>query len=284
VEIQPSERVVDQVEEQGGWVDLVVVASPEGQEKPVAQGTVSVPLVVEETGPNAKPGRPVRKRVQMLPARPGARQVASAGCGQPYSSRLAKETKKTTIGELNNAYGDSTAMFDYTRGATTEIGLATATSAGGPYVSASSSHTVSNNDSAGVGITRNERYGKKLSSYFEYGKYVTAYCGTSRYYWRADEWIGGIDQDVQGDTLDRCEKRYPSAPHSPGSHFNRDKTSAETYSNAVQVGGASLSARSGFSESVSTRFEFGKRQNRYWVCGNHGDPPTLAGRIFTGAK
>ena len=163
----------------------------------------------------------------MTPVDPGQRQSASAGCGPPHSSKLAKEVKKTTIGELNNAYGDTNASFDYSRGASSEIGVATSTSAGGPYVSAGFTHNVSNTDSAGVGLNRSERYGKKLLSQFEYGKYVSAYCGSARYYWRADEWQGGLDQEGQGDTLDKCEKRPPAAEQMPGSRFVRDRNKAE---------------------------------------------------------
>jgi hypothetical protein len=285
VQIQPSERIVEQVGDQGGWVDLVVYASPAGDvEKPIAQGTVSVPLTDNAAGAKAKRDAPVRKRVNMTPVDPRQRQSASAGCGPPHSSKLAKEVKKTTIGELNNAYGDTNASFDYSRGGSSEIAVATSTSAGGPYVSAGFTHTVSNTGSAGVGLSRNERYGKKLLSQFEYGKYVSAYCGSARYYWRADEWHGGLDQEGQGDTLDKCEKRPPAAEQMPGSRFVRDRNKAESYSNAVQVGGLSLSARSGFSETVTTRFSFGKQRKRYWVCGNRNDAPTSAGRIFTGTK
>lgn len=285
VQIQPSERIVEQVDEQGGWVDLMVYASPAGGvQKPVAQGTISVPLTDDATGMKAKADAPVRKRVDMTPVDPRQRQSASAGCGPPHSSKLAKEVKKTTIGELNNAYGDTKASFDYTRGASSEIGVATSTSAAGPYVSAGFTHNVSNTGSAGVGLTRDERYGKKLLSQFEYGKYVTAYCGSARYYWRADEWQGGLDQEGQGDTLDKCEKRSPATEQMPGSRFVRDRAKAESYSNAVQVGGLSLSARSGFSETVTTRFSFGQQRKRYWVCGNKNEAPTTAGRIFTGAR
>jgi len=285
VQIQPSERIVEQVDDQGGWVDLMVYASPSGEtQKPVAQGTISVPLTDDAAGVKAKRDAPVRKRVDMTSVDPRERQSASAGCGPPHSSKLAKEVKKTTIGELNNAYGDTNASFDYSRGASSEIGVATSTSVGGPYVSAGFTHNVSNTDSAGVGLNRNERYGKKLLSQFEYGKYVSAYCGSARYYWRADEWQGGLDQEGQGDTLDKCEKRSPSAAHFPDTHFNRERSDAETYSNAVQVGGASLSARSGFSSTVRTEFAFGKSRKQYWVCGNKNEPPTKSGRIFTGAK
>lgn len=285
VQIQPSERIVEQVDDQGGWVDLMVYASPAGDaQKPVAESAISVPLTDDAAGARAKANAPVRKRVDMTPVDPRQRRAASAGCGPPHSSKLAKEVKQTTIGELNNAYGDTRASFDYSRGASSEIGVATSTAVGGPYVSAGFTHNVSNTDSAGVGLTRAERYGKRLLSQFEYGKYVSAYCGSARYYWRADEWQGGIDQEGQGDTLDRCETRQPSAQQAPDSRFIRNRASAETYSNAVQIGGFNATARSGFSQSVTTRFDFGRKHKRYWVCGNKNDPPTQAGRIFTGSK
>ena len=59
VEIQPSERIVEQVDDQGGWVDLVVYASPAGDaEKPVAQGTISVPLTDDATGDKGQDAKP----------------------------------------------------------------------------------------------------------------------------------------------------------------------------------------------------------------------------------
>jgi hypothetical protein len=225
---------------------------------------------------------------------PGGARAAIPICGGPIGgnpdvTKLSAQNRPTVVGELNNAYRDTRSSFTYGRSADSDIGVAVAF-VGGNFSIEGSTH-VSN--SSGARITHPARgpYAKLVLSSFTYGKYRLDYHPDSgrckrqdKVRVRAERWNGGVyTQPSPGRTLRVCGRHAP--PYYGGDEFQRDSSSAVTWSNGVTVFGIGLSVRSGFSRFVQTLFHFGgSRRKRHVLCGDGGLPATTAYRIFSGAR
>ncbi len=220
----------------------------------------------------------------------GARMATAPGpCGDnasPKVTKVASQNSPTVVGELNNAYRDTTASFSYGSQADSDIGVGVA--AAGSGFSIDGSVHVSTDNSATVSRSRRGPYGRRVLSSFRYGKYRkqfrTARCPTQTIV-KAEEWNGGLYDRKQRKTLGVCPRPPRSTPYYGRDRFHRASKRAVTWAGGVSVFGAGLTVRSGFSRNVQTTFEFGGSTRRLHVlCGSGGQPPTKAKRIFSGAR
>jgi hypothetical protein len=134
-------------------------------------------------------------------------------------------------------------------------------------------------------------FGRRYRTEFRFAKYRTRqYCpghSSTVYRVKATRWNGGLDyyDDVKhlnghcGDTY-RSNSVYFEPADGQGV-FGRASEDLRTYGLAVSVFGASLSAQSGASKSVTQKWRFGRLFARYYLCGDTGKP-SVSERIFAG--
>lgn len=273
-----------------GWLDLDVEANT-----PRSSGaTVFSRRVRALAGTAAGTSQPTNAPFLRVAARQvtpvGARTATAPGpCGDnasPRVTKLASQESPTVIGELNNAYRDTTARFSYGRQADSDIGVGV--SADGKGFSASGSVHVSNENSSAVAANVRGPYARRIRSDFRYGKYrkdfYTARCPDQTIV-RAEEWISGVSDRKQRGTINVCRRGDGSPSFIGGAEFQRASKRAVTWAGGVSVFGAGLTVRSGFSRNVQISFNFGgPRNRRHILCGSGGRPPTTAKRIFSGLQ
>lgn len=273
-----------------GWLDLDVEA-----DTPRSSGsTVFSRRVRVAAGTAASASMPANAPFLRVAARevtPGGAHTATAPgpCGDnasPKVTKLASQSSPTVIGELNNAYRDTTARFSYGRQADSDIGVGVSV-AGGPFSVEGSVH-IANDNSVSVAQNAPGRFARKILSDFRYGKYRkhfrTPRCPDQTMV-KAEEWLSGISNRKQRRTINVCRRGSSSPSFAGRSEFHRNTKRAVTWAGGASVFGAGLTVRSGFSRNVQTSFTFGGSTRRgHVLCGSGGRPPTTAKRIFSGLK
>jgi len=212
----------------------------------------------------------------------GASPVGACAQRSPVVTKLASATGPTVIGELNNAYRDTTASFSYGPQADSDIGVGVAMD--GKAFSIGGSVHVANRKPARITVSRRGPYARRVLSSFRFGKYRKRYdgetCRASTIV-KAERWIGGVSSRRQRHTIGVCPADSPT--YSGGDEFRRFGGRALTWTRAVSAFRVGLNGRSGFSRTVQTVFKFGGGPNRTHVlCGSGGRPPPSARRLFSG--
>lgn len=198
---------------------------------------------------------------------------------------VGKTIAWTPIGELNNAYKDTQAIFRYGKSADTEVSIASSSS-GGPF-EADGSVTI--NNEIGTTLTRKvNKYSRTLYSKFEYEELTRASgcTGVKKRIVRGTRWIGGLGSTPLTGTTKVCNPRNPlTTAYRGNDEFKRDEKSARSFSGGVKVFGAGLDVKSGYSGTVSVEYLFGGSSKKaHYLCGERGKSPSQGGRIFSGAR
>jgi hypothetical protein len=195
--------------------------------------------------------------------------------------------KMTVVGELNNAYNDgTTGTFTYGRGrsAETVIGAASQFQDGSWGISAE--YLISDSGEAGF-VPAPRRWSRRLRTSFEYTKYFVkaSSCAKPETVIRATGWLGGANDTIKQNGLDKCDTKY-GGQFPSGTRFKRQSGEAVRYTRAVEAFGVSLTARSGYTQNVTAEFAWrGPRGKMHYVCGADGkESAYTSGRIFTGSK
>jgi hypothetical protein len=225
-----------------------------------------------------------------------ARRLAGGGapiyCSTDRDAIAQYDKRRVIIGELHTGL-DQRAHFDYGQKADTDIDVAisvdgTVWKKAGfkAHVGTSMGTTDEATEKQNVG----QEFGHKLASYFRVVKYKVhrscffGYGNKTWYELRATRWQGGLDIDEDVSRFDhQCLTTYSkyALPQPPDSEFGTITTRAFEYSAGLEIFGISLGTRSGYSRWVDLHWHFGKKFNRYWLCGDT-DFPRFAKRIFAG--
>jgi hypothetical protein len=248
---------------------IAVDRAPDGSVSARAARAVDVP-------------RPASVRLQLTPGPRGRAATTGPSCPPPRTTMVRHFRRKTVIGELNNAFHDTTAGFAYGKKADSSISVAVHPNGEGWSLDGTTS--VENSQSSTVGVHGQRRVARRYLSRFRYGeeKIVTCSLHSPEYRIRAERWNGGLWAERQNHTLNVCKNgnTYPG-----GSTFDRTDKAAVTWKNAATLLGIGFTARSGFSQWVRTHFSFGgPAKRRHMLCGSHGQPETVAPRIFSGRR
>jgi hypothetical protein len=223
---------------------------------------------------------------------PRPRARAAQSCPPSVSTRLAGVKSHGVIGEINNAYRDSSASFAYGERADTTVSVAFKPSGapgnGGWSLDGSVHRGTERN--VEISVTRNGVYSRKITSEFIVGRYrITSPCNPHENGERLklDRWAGGWDDGRrQSGTLWVCRPNATSTQGYAGyGYFRRDDGEATTWSGGLEAFGVGLNTRSGFSRWVRLRFEFPRRPagKKRYLCGSDGADVNHAKRIFSGA-
>lgn len=245
-------------------------------------------LKIAATGPaDARAGAAVSRSVALRPGSSGASPVLVPTQGVPCVTDDSRSTSVqwTPIGELNNAYSDTLAIFRYGKVADTSISVASS-GGGGPF-ELSGSVTVSNEIENQL-TRKAKKYSRTLFSKFEYERIARLdLCrGTQTVTVRAVKLIGSLGSQPLSGTTRVCNPRNPRTNVYRGNdEYKRSKRRARSFAGGVKVFGVGLDASSGFSDSVSVEYLFGGSDRRaHYLCGEGGKAPTEGGRIFSGAR
>jgi hypothetical protein len=95
--------------------------------------------------------------------------------------------------------------------------------------------------------------------------------------------VGALDGTDISNLDFQCQASHLqwSANYGPNTQFDRASNQAVTFGGAVTVFGVGLNAQSGFSQYVSSHWNFGNDQLNHWLCGND-NYITSSTRIFAG--
>jgi hypothetical protein len=264
------------------WGDFFVVGDTAG-----AAGSTVTSARIRHGTATASSVRPA-ERIVLTADSPRRRARASQGCAPPVSTRLGGEKSDGVIGEINNAYRDTSASFAYGERADTTASVAFKPSSGGWSLDGSVHRGTERENE--IAVIRNGRYSRKITSEFIVGRYrIVDPCRPSENGQRikVDRWAGGWkDGRRQTGTLNVCRPGAASTQKFRGyGVFSRDDGTATTWSGGIEAFGVGLNTRSGFSKWVRLRFDFPRRpesRERY-LCGSGGLDVNHAERIFSGA-
>ena len=165
-----------------------------------------------------------------------------------------------------------TTSFGYTKGASSQLGVAA--SASGKYGSFSASGTNSVSSSGAVDFPSLSGAGRRsYYTKFDFAKFKMecVYEGggvMDRYTYRATKWIGGAKVGTPGSTPTATKCVYYAA----GSGFTKSNTHAVTWSKGAQVGGdigMSLSSQTGYESDAQVHFGFHRGRH---LCGKSDYP------------
>jgi hypothetical protein len=287
-----------------GWVDFTVVGTTPDTtgnwgftgfvDAPGGTARVSTAQAVIGSGATARvaSAEPLVPdvRVRLVSPRPAVAAAAQGGkCDTKRHIRaLGSMNKMTIVGEINNAYNDgSVGKVTYGADHMTEstIGAAQQLPDGGWTISAE--YLIKQSGQL-VFPPANRRLSRKLRTSFEYTKYQMQASSCAVWeppYVRATAWKGDYDMSIKQDGLDKCDtKAFRGSP--PGGSFIRTDSKAVTYTRAVDAYGVNLTSRSGYSKSVTVRFDWkGAGDKRHYICGDDGKASAFTSpRIFTGSR
>jgi hypothetical protein len=131
------------------------------------------------------------------------------------------------------------------------------------------------------------RYSRKLRTSFEYTKYEirASECAEPEQLVRATAWIGDSDDTVKQNGLDKCDSKYFSGQKSYDQFYRKD-TDAVTYTRAVEAFGINLTSRSGYSKSVTIKYDWrGPANKKHYICGEDGKSSAYSSPwILTGSR
>lgn len=230
-------------------------------------------------------------------AGPGAR--AASGCrtmGKVTKRRLSSWPASTVVGEINNAYRDTTASFAYAQERHAESSISTAIT---PPLTGRvanvrwrlGTRVRVNNRGGRVVVTRRGPFAGRVLTRFQYARYRVSTCGLrGENHWyvvRPEMWRGGYSTRRQRGTLNVCPAGGTSDDYKGKGSFTTTNADAETFERGVDISSRigfdlSLSTKSGFSENVELHMSFGPRRV-HRLCGSDGLPAIRAPRVFSGA-
>ncbi|NQX16603.1 hypothetical protein [Rathayibacter sp. VKM Ac-2857] len=200
-------------------------------------------------------------------------QVAAGqvGCGWALVQNLGP--KWVQVGEAYTAIGTS-ASFNYTSSASSQLGVGVSQSGNAGTWSASGTNSVSSSSSVGM-PTVSGASGRLWKTQFNYGKfgYACAGSGYQNYQTKATSFAGGSTWSTAASP--------PSATYcvtqAAGSSFTKNSTSATTFSAGAAVGlGINMSAQTGFSTSTALTFSFSATHK---LCGSNAYPGNSPARL-----
>jgi hypothetical protein len=208
----------------------------------------------------------------------GGMKVPVLGYCSP-SKLVEKTSTETLIGELRTEPDTIAAQFIYGGRADSDISVALRASGG--HWSLSGEHHVGN--SGGSAVTKRADRGQHLlvQSSFEYGRYEQTCYGKKHETVRSLGWRGG---EVTGRPTAARGCSYARPDHTfrfdDDTAFDRDKERSVTWVAAASAFGASLTARSGYSQFVKAHWDFGK-EPLHLLCGDNANPSNSS-HIFAG--
>jgi hypothetical protein len=228
----------------------------------------------------AAPGEnpePLRVRLEPTTTAPNAIFPMQGGC-EGNMRLVEKNPGQTIIGELRAPPDTQLASFTYGKRADSDIG-AVSRAVGGRWGAAGSFHIA---NAQGTEVTQRANSGEHLlvRSRFMYHRYEYNCSSGRRETVVPRDWFGDVQS--QPTAVLGCA----NAPEARRGHygastsFNREREKATRWDGAVDIFGASLTARSGYSNYVKSHWDFG-READHLLCGDNG-PPWAAGRIFAG--
>lgn len=221
--------------------------------------------------------RPSDTRAQSVDQSTRFPVLGGNGC---YGQKLVeKSASDTVIGELRTEPDTRAGKFVYGKTADSDISVALRT--GGGNWSLSGEHHVAN--SGGTAVTQNagrDQHMTVLSS-FEYGRYETICPSGKQEKVMPLGWRGG--------GLATRPTPHRGCSYTPelrlfrfgnNGEFKRDTERAVTWGGAANAFGASLSARSGYSQFVHADWKFGS-ESEHLLCGDDANP-SKSSHIFAG--
>jgi hypothetical protein len=282
VDLSDPSAVASAVAPHDDWADFLVVGDTAG-----ATGSTVTSAQVHGGTATASATRAVESII-VTADHPRPPASIAQGCAPPVSTRLGGTKSNGVIGEINNAYRDTSATFVYGERADTTTSVGFKPSGSSRWSLDGSVHRGTER-SAEIGVIRNGPYSRKITSEFIVGRYrIVDPCRPSENGQRikVDRWAGGWDDGRrQTGTLNVCRPGAPNTHKFRGTgYFERDEGRATTWSGGIEAFGVSLSTRSGFSRWVRLRFDFPRRPVRArYLCGSGGADIHRALRIFSGA-
>jgi hypothetical protein len=228
-----------------------------------------------------EPAEPIRVNLGQSPGPqgdPSSNRISPMQGGCSGMKLIESQVGETVIGELRTPPDTVKATFLYGKRADSEISVA-ARAAKGPW-EVSGSHHIGNAQRGAMWQNAAGGQHVVVRTRFIYDKYEYHCAIGRREKVVPREWMGdGMSESVpERGCMHADEKRLGRYGRDGG--FIRDKERAVTWNGAVSVFGASMSARSGYSESVTASWEFGG-QSLHLLCGDDG-PPWRSRHVFAG--
>jgi hypothetical protein len=279
----------------GGYINFVLQAFAGGilEETHFSRYMGDTPFTAQEAGKSKRPvewraspeeaAEPLRFRLQEASAATtpaGERPIRPMQGGCSGLKLLGSEIAYTVIGELRAPHDTLDAFFTYGKRADSEIGVATRGSQG-PWGLSGSFHIANSDDTH---VTKWADSGEHLlvTTRFKYDKFEHTCPSGRREKVVASEWMG--DAQAHATAIRGCagapEDRLGRFTAKTG--FDRIREKAVQWEGAASVFGASLTARSGYSQWVQGHWRFGPA-DMHLLCGEDG-PPKRAGHIFAGTS
>lgn len=204
-------------------------------------------------------------------ATPGARAMAdvSVTANSAYTRLRNLGPKATLVGGLFSTGGTGwSGTFEYSKGQSSEIGVAVSGSGSAGSFSASGTNSVSSTVSIGYPAfsTHGSRY---YRSNFNYGyykvSYVTDHQVISYYQVRADGFNGGatVNSYSTATAFTYCDW------YLPGSHFVKDRNKASIWTNGIGLpapAGIGVSTQTGYSSTAKIDITMASNHGHY-ICG-----------------
>jgi hypothetical protein len=193
---------------------------------------------------------------------------------------IESQIRPTVIGELRAPDDTQTATFAYGKRADSEIGVA-GRGGQGPWALSGSFH-IGNSQSGGITQRATSGQHVLVRSRFQYDRYEYTCPSGRREKVVARDWLGDYQSEP---TVVRGCARAPErhlARLGPDGSFNRIREKAVQWDGAVDAFGASLTARSGYSQYIRSEWTFGGARE-HLLCGDDG-PPLVARHIFAGTS
>jgi len=278
----------------GGYINFVLYGTADGviEETHFSRYVGDTPVTAQEAGTAKRPvewraspeedADPVRVRLGDAAAAKTAddRPIHAMQGGCSGMKLIESQIRPTVIGELRAPDDTETATFAYGKRADSEIGVASQ-GGQGPWALSGSFHIA--NSQAGE-ITQRATSGQHLlvRSRFRYDRYEYFCPSGRREKVVARDWLG--DYQSEPTAVRGCA----GAPegrlgrYGPDGSFHRIREKAVQWDGAVDVFGASLTARSGYSQYVRGDWSFGGAPE-HLLCGDNGGP-LVARHIFAGTS
>ena len=187
--------------------------------------------------------------------------------------------KWVTVGQTSATTGGHTQRLIFTKAAESALGVGFSTT--GDYGTYKASGTQSWKSTSSVSFPAHSTAGTRLmQTQYTYGRVLCTVPVTQAKYYR----VVPLRYDSGSRTVSATT---PSATHcttfEAGSKWEKDTTTAVTYSNGVEVGkaiGLDLSARTGWSSNLRNEFTFSSKRQ---LCGAKSTPPNNSGQLVVKA-
>ena len=280
-----------------GWVDLFLEAE-DGRMATVA--TVSRNVADRGRSSASGPALPALEADVPLDAQPrGSASAASNKCsngatyGSPKRIHIDSKRAATPLGELFNAYKDTTAYFDFTTGAQTVVATQYSAKVNGKFASfgASGSKTLTEGTTNSRSWHHKGKTSRMITTSVRYDLNETRTCGNSGgKTWRTiaakDGTQKGLGLPKTTGGLKQCDgsESYPGGTDW-SSQQSKTTTTARTFGFTIAGFGVETTSQSNFSSSVGVRYQFrGGPDKRHYICGPNGSSAEVGDRIFSGRR